>query len=222
VPLFDDWAEYYDAWFETPIGALVREYEAAVVQDLLRPQAGEIILDAGCGTGVFTLDLLQAGAQVTGLDISGPMLAAAEKKLRGYPFRAVTGDMLALPFPDGIFDKAVSITALEFIEDGKKAVTELFRVTKPGGRIVVATLNSLSPWASRRQAKQDEHLLVEAHYRSTDDLLALGPVPGRVVTAVHFNQDDAPSVAREKERTGQAMGLLTGAFAAIAWNKPAD
>jgi ubiquinone/menaquinone biosynthesis C-methylase UbiE len=133
MPLFDDWAEYYDAWFETPIGALVREYEAAAVLDLVRPAGGEGILDAGCGTGVFTIDLLQAGARVTGLDLSEPMLAAAEKKLHEYPFTAVPGDMLALPFPDGRFDKAVSITALEFIRDGRAAVDELFRVTRPGG-----------------------------------------------------------------------------------------
>jgi ubiquinone/menaquinone biosynthesis C-methylase UbiE len=221
VPLFDDWAAYYDAWFETPIGALVREYEAAVVLDLLRPGEGETVLDAGCGTGVFTLDLLNAGARVTGLDVSEPMLEAARRKLDGLPFTAVTGDMLALPFPDGSFDKAVSITALEFIEDAHQAVAELFRVARPGGRVVVATLNSLSPWAARRRAKQDEHLLVDAHYRSPDDLRALAPVPGRVVTAVHFNQDDDPASAREKEAAGKAAGLATGAFVAIAWDKAA-
>lgn len=219
MPLFDDWAAYYDAWFETPIGKLVREYEAAVVLDLLQPGEGEAILDAGCGTGVFTIDFLRAGAKVTGLDVSGPMLEAARRKLDGLPFTAITGDMLALPFPDGGFDRTVSITALEFIKDARKAADELFRVTRPGGRVVVATLNSLSPWAARRQAKQDEHLLLEAHYRSPDDLRALGPRPATVVTAVHFDQDDDPATAREKEAAGKAAGLATGAFVAIAWNK---
>ncbi len=222
MPLFDQWADYYDAWFETPVGALVREYEAAVIRDLLRPRSGETILDAGCGTGVFTVDLLKAGARVIGLDVSGPMLAAAEKKLSGYPFEPVIGDMLALPFHDGRFDKTVSVTALEFIEDARKAVGELFRVTKAGGRVVVATLNRLSSWAARRQAKRDEHLLLNAIYRSPDDLRALSPLPGTVITAVHFNQDDDPAAAREKERAGQAAALDTGAFVAIAWDKPRE
>ncbi len=222
MPLFDDWAAYYDAWFETPIGALVREYEAAVIRDLLRPRTGETVLDAGCGSGVFTVDLLEAGARVIGLDVSGPMLAAAEKKLGSYPFEAVAGDMLALPFRDGRFDKAVSVTALEFIEDARKAVNELFRVTKPGGRVVAATLNRLSPWAARREAKKDEHLLLNARYRSPDDLRALSPWPGTVVTAVHFAQDEDPATAREKERAGRAAGLDTGAFVAIAWEKPGE
>ena len=58
--------------------------------------------------------------------------------------------MLHLPFQDNRFDKFLSVTAIEFIEDAGAAVQEAFRVTKPGGSIVVATLNRLSPWASRR------------------------------------------------------------------------
>jgi ubiquinone/menaquinone biosynthesis C-methylase UbiE len=220
MPLFDDRAAAYDAWFETPTGRLVKEYETAVVLDLVRPAPGEELLDAGWGTGVFTRDFLKAGARVTGLDISPPMLAAAARKLAGYHFTPVVGDLLALPFPDGRFDKAVSITALEFIADGQKAVDELFRVTKPGGRVVVATLNSLSPWAARRRAKREEHVLMNAVYRSPDDLRALGPRPGAVATAVHFEAGDDPAVARERERAGRAANLATGAFAAIAWDKP--
>ena len=221
MPRFDDWARYYDAWFETENGRLVREYEAAVVLDLLQPEAGETVLDAGCGTGVFTRDILEKGARVVGLDVSGPMLAAAERKLSSDSFTPIVGDMLALPFHDDRFERVVSVTALEFIADAQKAVDELFRVTKPGGRVVVATLNSLSPWASRRQAKQDEHLLLDAVYRSPDDLRRLSSQPGTVVTAVHFAQDDPAAAARAKEKAGQEAGLDTGAFVAIAWDKPA-
>lgn len=218
--LFDDWAERYDRWFTTPVGALVKEYETVVVLDFLEPGPGEVILDAGCGTGIFTRDILERGAAVTGLDISEPMLAVAKDKLKDYPFTAVPGDMLALPFPDSGFDKAVSITALEFIADGQKAVDELFRVTRPGGCVVVATLNSLGTWAARRRAREGKHVLENAFYRSPDDLLALGPVKGTVRTAVHFPQDDNPETAAEKERAGQAANLVTGAFAAVRWIKP--
>ena len=222
--LFDDWPERYDRWFSTPIGKLVREVEARLILDLVRPAPAERILDAGCGTGVFTLDLLAAGAVVAGLDVSAPMLAAAVRKAETAPFIAVQGDMLALPFVDESFDKAVSITALEFIADGPRAVAELFRVTKPGGLVVVGTLNSLSPWAERRRAKTERgehHVLAEAFFRSPKELLALSPVPGTVATVVHFSKDDPPERAVAVEREAQvAAHLETGAFVAACWVKP--
>jgi ubiquinone/menaquinone biosynthesis C-methylase UbiE len=149
--LFDQWPEKYDRWFETPIGALVKQYENELLLELLQPGPQEMILDVGCGTGIFTLNMLSFGPYITGLDISYPMLKRAEQKAQGYPFRAVAGDMRYLPFADESFDKTVSMTALEFMADGQTAVEDLFRVTKRGGVVVVTTLNSLSPWADRRQ-----------------------------------------------------------------------
>jgi len=81
--LFDEWPEQYDRWFTTPTGALVRKYEGELVLDLLRPGRGETILDAGCGTGVFTIDLLASGANGIGLDISLPMLRRSNEKAGG-------------------------------------------------------------------------------------------------------------------------------------------
>ncbi|MGZ3649412.1 MAG: class I SAM-dependent methyltransferase, partial [Syntrophales bacterium] len=52
--IFDEWPEKYDRWFTTPIGSLVRKYENELILDFLNPAPGETILDAGCGTGVFT------------------------------------------------------------------------------------------------------------------------------------------------------------------------
>jgi ubiquinone/menaquinone biosynthesis C-methylase UbiE len=220
--LFDDWPERYERWFATPIGRLVMRTEAALILEMLSPGTGDKILDAGCGTGIFTMDYLTAGAEVTGLDISAPMLAAATKKAAGHPFTAVRGDMLALPFADASFDKTVSVTALEFIADGKRAVDELFRVTKPGGLVVVGTLNSLSPWAARRGAKTErgeKHVLEKAVFRSPAELLALAPVPGVVRSVVHFQRDEPPDQAAETERQGQARHLDTGAFVAARWVK---
>lgn len=239
--LFDEWPERYEQWFMTPIGKLVREIEGELVIDLLRPKAGERILDAGCGTGVFTLDFLTAGAGVVGLDISVPMLHFARKKTAGYAFFALRGDMVQLPFKDNSFDKAVSVTALEFIEDAKDAVAELFRVVRPGGWVVVATLNSLSPWAARRKAKTERgqrHILEGAFFRSPDELLACSPYsgiaktgspdellagsinPGIAKTVIHFQKDDKPDQAAKIEQTGTAQGLNTGAFVAVRWQKP--
>ncbi len=219
--LFDEWPERYDNWFTTPIGSLVRKYEAELITDLLKPKQGETILDAGCGTGVFTLDILSSGSRVVGLDISLPMLIQATKKLNGFSLQMVLADMLNLPFAESSFDKAVSVTALEFIEDGKAAVNELFRVTKRGGRVVVATLNSLSPWALRRtvEAKERHTIFEKAIFRSPDELRSLGSTQGVVKTAIHFQKEDDPEKAVEIEQEGRRENLNTGAFVAVGWEK---
>jgi len=218
--LFDKWPEEYDRWFKTPIGNLVKKYELELILDLLEPSPEEKILDAGCGTGVFTSDILSWGANVTGLDISLPMVKKAKSRQHAL-FQVLQGDMLHLPFRDGSFDKVVSITTLEFIEDGERAIEELFRVAKRGGKIVVATLNSLSPWASRRRkkAKAGHPLFSKAIFRSPADLASLVPRQGIIRTAVHFTKDENPQRAVEIEIEGQKKNLSTGAFLAACWKK---
>jgi ubiquinone/menaquinone biosynthesis C-methylase UbiE len=219
--LFNEWPEAYDRWFTTPIGSLVKKYETQLILDQLKPKPGEIILDVGCGTGVFTIDILLSGSQVVGLDISLPMLIQAVKKLKGLPFQMILADILNLPLPGNSFDKVISVTTLEFVEDAKGAVEELFRVTQKGGSIVVATLNSLSPWASRRRAKAEKgHTLFEkAIFRSPDELLHLAPFKGVVKTAIHFQREDDPEKAVIIEHEGQKKNLNTGAFVAVRWQK---
>jgi ubiquinone/menaquinone biosynthesis C-methylase UbiE len=219
--LFDKWPGKYDEWFTTPIGLLVKKYESDLLLQLLRPEPGEFILDAGCGTGIFTLDVLSFGTHVIGIDLSLPMLSRAGQKARGYHFQAVLADISSLPFSEKLFDKVVSVTALEFIEDAKRAIEELFRVTKKGGRIAVATLNSLSPWAERRkaEAKKGHPLFRKATFRSPDELLALAPVKGMIKTAIHFQKEDDPAHAHEIEKEGQSKGLGTGAFVVGCWQK---
>ena len=220
--LFDNWPERYDRWFTTPIGKLVREYEKELIISLLKPQQRDKILDVGCGTGVFTVDILEQGALVFGIDISLPMLTRAGEKLEGYPFFKALGTMVCLPFADSTFDKVVSITALEFIEDGGKALQELFRVTKKGGTILVATLNSLSSWATQRTAKVKKGqspLFEKVIFRSPDEINALAPFDGVIKTAIHFKKDVAPGHARKIEMQGRNKGLNTGAFLVAHWEK---
>ena len=218
--LFDDWPERYDRWFQTPIGKLVKETETDMIHELLDLKQGEKLLDAGCGTGIFTLNFLSQGAEVVGLDISLPMLTHAYTKLKSYPFFVVWGDMLHLPFRDNCFDKAVSVTALEFIKDANCAVSELFRVTHPGGLVVVATLNSLSPWATRRKARIDRGLFENALFRTPDEVLACTTFEGAAKTCIYFQQDDDPTQAMKTEQLCQFQGLNTGAFIAARWQKP--
>jgi len=220
--IFDHWAEKYDLWFETPMGRLIKGYESDLVLRMLAPTPKDVILDAGCGTGIFTADILETGARVVGLELALAMLRRAMTKCPGRTFQSVIGDMQRLPFADASFNKAISITAIEFIQDAKIAVQELFRVTKPGGCVIVATLNSLSPWARRRKeaAEKGHPLFRHAIFRSPDDMKRLSPVEGRVQTAIHFEKNDDPDVAPKIEKSGREKNLDTGAFLAMRWIKP--
>ena len=220
--IFDDWGEKYDLWFETPMGRLIKGYESKLILRMLAPGPGDVILDAGCGTGIFTADILDTGARVVGLELVLEMLRRAVTKCPDRTLQSVIGDMQRLPFADASFHKAISITAIEFIRDARIAVEELFRVTKPRGFIVVATLNALSPWAQRRQeaAKKGHPLFRHTIFRSPDEMKGLSPVEGIVKTAIHFEKNDAPDMAQKIEKLGSRKGLNTGAFLVARWIKP--
>jgi ubiquinone/menaquinone biosynthesis C-methylase UbiE len=219
--LFDAWPDQYERWFQTPLGRLVKKFETEVVLDLLKPSPGERILDAGCGTGIFTTDFLERGARVTGLDLSLPMLRKADSK-GSARLALLQGDMRRLPFPEGAFEKTVSITALEFIAEAKPAVDELFRVTREGGTIVVATLNRLSPWAAQRRekGKGGHALFSRVVFRSPEEMAALAAPAGLICTAVHFRKEEDPGRAAGIEEEGKGKNLPTGAFLAVRWEKP--
>ncbi|MCG8620215.1 MAG: methyltransferase domain-containing protein [Desulfobacterales bacterium] len=218
---FDTWTDKYDSWFDTPVGRLVKQFEADVLMEMLDPQPGDRILDVGCGTGIFTRGVLERGADVTGVDLSFPMLEKANEKESDSSFNAGLADMCALPFPDNHFHRVFSMTAIEFVADAAGAVSELERVTQPGGCIVVTTLNSLSPWADRRKQKADKghSLFQNIYFRSPDDMRSLAGENAVVKTAIHFAKDapvaDIPAI----EKRGSVDTPDTGAFLAVQWEK---
>lgn len=98
---------------------------------------GKEILDAGCGVGAFSEPLVKENT-VYGVDFSEKSLAFAAK--RGLITQ--TGDLAALPFPDGKFDLVFCIGVIQLMPDCRPVLKELARVTKPGGTLLVQTLHS--------------------------------------------------------------------------------
>jgi len=219
--LFDTWTDKYDAWFETPTGRLVRKYESALLLELLNPLPGDSILDVGCGTGIFTEDVLCCGAKVTGVDMSFFMLEKALIRAGKARFTGLCADMNALPFPDDCFDKVYSMTAIEFADDARRVISEFNRVAKKGGCIVVTTLNSLSPWAEQRtkKAQKGHKLFQNIHFRSPEDMRRIVPGESMFKTAIHFQKNDPIPCIPELEKMGERNNLKTGAFLAIQWIK---
>jgi len=111
-------------------GAFVPALGMPVVS-LLAPQKGEHILDLGCGDGVLTLALIDAGALVTAVDASEDMVASA--RVRGIEAHVADGQALAF---EAQFDAVFSNAALHWMLDGAAVARGVFRALKPGGRFV--------------------------------------------------------------------------------------
>ncbi len=103
----------------------------APVLELLAPRAGERILDLGCGDGVLTRRIADAGAQVVGVDASPELVAAA--RALGLDARVVDGH--ALDF-DGEFDAVFSNAALHWMREPGKVLAGVHRALRPNGRFV--------------------------------------------------------------------------------------
>jgi len=221
TPLFDSWTEKYDSWFDTPVGQYVKKYELALLLELLNPQPGELILDAGCGTGVFTGDIINCGTSVVGMDLSVPMVAKGDRLMGSMDFNGICGDMCALPFSDNSFDRVFSMTAIEFIPGGAQTISELNRVVKKGGCVVITTLNSLSSWAERRMQKAEEghSLFQNIIFRSPSDMRLLIPKEHVIKTAIHFQKSESIENIPHIEERGSKLHLDTGAFLAVQWLK---
>jgi len=107
-----------------------------VFDDLLvdEPIKGSHFLDAGAGTGWFSKVAFEKGAQVTSLEIGERLLAVIAQKCAS---QLRVGSVLDLPFADNTFDYVLNTEVIEHTTDPQKAVSELCRVLKPGGTLVL-------------------------------------------------------------------------------------
>ncbi|GAA3940458.1 demethylmenaquinone methyltransferase [Microbacterium soli] len=102
------------------------------------PRRGERILDLAAGTASSSASLAASGAQVVAADFSPGMLAEGRRRHGHLPnISFVEADATALPFGDDEFDAVTMSYGLRNVQQPKKALTELLRVTRPGGRLVI-------------------------------------------------------------------------------------
>ena len=138
--------------------------QRAKVIDMLAPAPGEHVLDIGVGPGLLAYDLARMvgeGGRLAGLDAAPAMLKVARTRLAALPqAECIEGEATDLRFPDGSFDIAVSTQVLEYVADIGKAVKELHRVLKPGGRALILDTDWRSiVWHSSDRERMERVLL---------------------------------------------------------------
>lgn len=124
--------------------ALIDDLEVEVVERFGR---GKSVLECGCGTGLLLERFAGFASDAQGIDLSPGMLSLATA--RGLNVRE--GSVTSLPYPDASFDVTCSFKVLAHVEDIGKAMSEMARVTKPGGVVLAEFYN---PWSFRGLAKR--------------------------------------------------------------------
>jgi SAM-dependent methyltransferase len=128
----------------------------------------EVALDAGCGTGSLAFALAPHVAEVVGVDVRADYLEAARASAPAN-VRLVEGDVMALPFGYAEFDLGCTHRVLHHVRRPELAVSELARVTRPGGRILLADqLGSIDPLLSL-ELDRFERLRDPTHQRLLPD-----------------------------------------------------
>jgi len=213
--------DWYLHWRGSEIGQITDALETALVVEMSGGVRDKRVLDVGCGDGRLAARFAASGADVTGIDTSASMIAAAREGAASIGLRArfCRGSAEALPFPDGAFDLVAAITVLCFIADPRPAFAEAYRVLAPGGRLVVGELGRCSSWAVQRRIRawSGDPVWSSARFRTAHELRRAARQVGFRVPAVRgavFYPRITP-LARAMRKVDPLIGRLTTVGAAF-------
>lgn len=175
------------------------------------------VLDIGCGTGGFAMALAErTQANVIGVDIATQLLVHGRSRAHPWPVRWVLGAVEALPIVDGCVDVVIMSLILHQCVDRPQAIREVYRVLRPGGRLVVRTVLpevALSEWIPFRFFPKVA-ALEASRMPALDDMLTMYRQAG--FTEVHTStvcantSIDFHQLAEElRQRTRPSYHLLT-------------
>lgn len=211
IPLLDPveayalWASSYPAHAHNPV---MQAEERAMLSLLPDELHGQSVLDTGCGSGRYMLHALERGAaRVTGVDLSPAMLRRAATELEAHPRGAAyelrQGSLDALPVADAWADLTVCGLTVGHLEQLQPALTELYRVTRPGGTLLCSDVHPIGHalgWlrdfkagGQRYAVRHTQHLYSHWHAACTALGLAIETVlepmldPGDISVGAHFD-----------------------------------
>jgi SAM-dependent methyltransferase len=109
------------------------------IRSLAQVSPADRVIEVGCGGG-HVLRLFP-DCELTGVDVSGEMLRKASRNLEGYRVTLLKGELHQLNLPEGGFDRVICTEVLEHVVDPEQLLSQMNRLLKPGGRIVVTLPN---------------------------------------------------------------------------------
>ncbi len=199
--MFDDVAAHYDLTNDVLSLFQDRRWRKEVA-GAVDARPGQTVLDLAAGTGTSSLAFVESGAYVVPCDFSLGMLKEGKRRHPWLPLTA--GDATRLPFRDDAFDATTISFGLRNVQDTDAALRELYRVTKPGGRVVICEF-SHPTWAPFRTV-YEEYLM-----------RALPPI----ARAVSSNPDAyvylAESIQSWPEQRDLAGMLQKAGWSQVAW-----
>ena len=131
--------------YETQLVRAIFEPLARILIERARPEPGEHVLDAACGTGIvarLVAPMVGPSGRTVGLDYDPIMIEMAARLAPDIEWRQ--GDLQNLPFPDGFYDLVICQQGLQYLPDPGAGLRQMHRVLRPGGRIVLATWSDLA------------------------------------------------------------------------------
>jgi ubiquinone/menaquinone biosynthesis C-methylase UbiE len=134
---YDTFSEVYDKRRTDPYHSLIDSLEVELIG---RYGRNKRVLECGCGTGLVLQKVSKFASETIGVDLSEGMLSVARR--RG--LCVTKGGVTDLPFPDASFDVVYSVKVLAHVPDIRKALSEMVRVTAPGGHIIAEFYNPTS------------------------------------------------------------------------------
>ena len=144
---FDKTARDYSQWYfdNSWLGYAFRIRKARVLELFDKP--GGKVLDVGCGPGVMAMDLIERNCDFWGMDLSLEMVKQGRKKFESWKeVQFSTGSAESLSFAGNTFDAVISMGVIEFVDNDELALKEMVRVLQPGGTLVIAFPNKISPF----------------------------------------------------------------------------
>lgn len=199
--MFDGVAGRYDLTNDVLSLGQDRLWRRAVVR-AVDARRGETVLDLAAGTGTSSEPFADAGARTVPCDFSLGMLQVGRRRRPDLSF--VAGDATRLPFADGVFDAVTISFGLRNVVEPQRALAEMLRVTRPGGRLVVCEF-SHPTWAPVRTV-YTEYLM-----------RALPPVARAVSSSPDAYVYLAESIRAWPDQQGLADRLAAAGWEAVRW-----
>lgn len=198
--MFDGVAARYDLMNSLLTFGGDRRWRQAVTEEIA-PRPGLRILDLAAGTGTSTRPLADAGALVCATDMSWGMLQTGKQRQPDLTF--VAGDALHLPYADQVFDVVTISFGLRNVEDTVAALSEMRRVTKPGGQLVVCEFSTPT------------HRLVRRSYHGY--LRLAMPLMSRFASNPAAYEYLAESIMAWPDQRGLADLMVRAGWRAVGW-----